>query len=330
MSPLPRILLTMGEPSGIGPELLVKIAQLEFDAEIVVIANDKLLYAIAKELSLPLKLVPMDWKVPSSKHAKGQLLIENVIFPATVKVGKLDVNNSQSVLDMLSKAGQFALAKKVDAIVTAPVHKAILNQVAPSFLGHTEFFAEQAKVNKVVMMLATKQLRMALATTHIPLSKVSQSINKNLIVEIVTIIQKSFNQFKLPEPKIAVCGVNPHAGENGLLGSEDQQSVAPAVKELQHVGIDATGPFPSDSLFTKSNRKYFDVFLAMYHDQGLPVVKAIGFGQCANITLGLPYIRTSVDHGTALDIAPQRNASESSLSYAINYAIQLAKGTLPE
>jgi len=334
MSLVPRILVTMGEASGIGPELLVKIAQYEYEreseAEIVVLANHALLNQVAEELSLPLQLTRIEWQLPPKAHRKSHLFFENVELPAKPIVGKLQPKNSPAILKMLTRAGELALAKTVDAIVTAPVHKAILNQVDPSFLGHTEYFAKQAKVATVVMMLATKQLKMALATTHIPLSEVSQTISKALVCQIVKIIHQSFVKFDLPAPKIAVCGLNPHAGEGGLLGLEDQNAILPAIQALQKQGIDVKGPFPSDSLFTQKKRAVFDVFLAMYHDQGLPVVKAIGFGQCANITLGLPYIRTSVDHGTALDIAAQRIASPDSLNYAIKYAIQLAKGKLPE
>jgi 4-hydroxythreonine-4-phosphate dehydrogenase len=327
---LPRILLTMGEASGIGPELLVKIAQQEFNAEIVVLADQDLLNRVADDLALPLQLLPIDWRKQPERHRKGYLRFENIQLPADVVAGQLQPENASAIIKMLSRAGELALANSVDAIVTAPVHKAVLNQVNPDFLGHTEFFAEQANVAQVVMMLANSQLRVALATTHIPLSQVSHAITQELIEQIVKIIHHSFVQFDLPQPKIAVCGLNPHAGENGLLGLEDREVIAPAITQLQHSGIAVEGPFPSDSLFTLNKREIYDVFLAMYHDQGLPVVKALGFGQCANITLGLPYIRTSVDHGTAMDIAAQRIASPSSLNYAIKYAIQLAKGKLPQ
>jgi len=327
---LPRILLTMGEASGIGPELLVKVAQQEYNAEIVVLADHSLLKQIADELSLPLQLTAVDWNNPPQKHRQGRLSFENVILPAEVIAGKLQPLNSSAILNMLSRAGELALTKTVDAVVTAPVNKAVLNQVNPRFLGHTEFFAEQAGVAKVVMMLATRQLRMALATTHIPLAQVSKNVTQELVEQVVQIIHHSFSQLDLPQPKIAVCGLNPHAGEDGLLGQEDRNNILPAILNLQQSGIAVEGPFPSDSLFTVSKREKFDIFLAMYHDQGLPVVKAIGFGQCANITLGLPFIRTSVDHGTALDIAPQRIASPDSLNYAINYAILLAQGKLPQ
>lgn len=326
---MPRIIVTMGEASGIGPELLVKIAQKQFDAELIVLANSKLLINTAKDLNLPFKLSPIDWQAIPLINPISTLKFEQVDLPVQPAAGKLEPKNSNAILHMLSRSGELALLKMVDAVVTAPVHKAVLNQVDSKFLGHTEFYAKQAKVNKVVMMLATKALRMSLATTHIPLSQVSSAITTQLLKEVLNIIHKSFNQFGLAQVKIAVCGINPHAGEDGLLGKEDQDVVAPAIKELQSEGLDVHGPFPSDSLFTQNKREEYDVFLAMYHDQGLPVVKALGFGQCVNVTLGLPYIRTSVDHGTALDIASQRIASENSLVYAINYAIQLAKGQLP-
>ena len=326
---IPRVVLTMGEPAGIGPELLVKIAQLEFTAEIVVLANQDLLQTIANELSLPLVLEPIDWNAVAETHQVGSLKIENVDLVEAVSVGQLNSLNSDTVLRMLSRAGELALTGQADAIVTAPVHKAVLNQIDSNFMGHTEYFAEQAKVAKVVMMLATDHLRITLATTHIPLAQVSETIDKQLIEQTVRIIDNSFAQFNLARPKIAVCGINPHAGEDGLLGTQDQEQVAPAIEALKNAGINVEGPFPSDSLFTPNKRKKYDVFLAMYHDQGLPVVKAIGFGQCANITLGLPYVRTSVDHGTALDIAAARVAVPDSLEYAIHYAIQLVNGQLP-
>lgn len=330
MGTIPRILVTMGEPAGIGPELLVRIAQSSFDAQIVVLTNDSLLKRVASDLNVEIFLSPINWNEPPVSNIKGQLFFEQVNLNSQVVTGCLDVGNSSAVLAMLSRAGELALAKVVDGIVTAPVHKAILNKVEPSFLGHTEFFALQAKVDRVVMLLATHQLRIALATTHIPLSEVSQTIDSLLLDQVIKVIDRSFSQFGLGAPEIAVCGVNPHAGEDGLLGSEDRDVVGPAIAQLRKEGINASGPFPADSLFTKSNRSQYDVFLAMYHDQGLPVVKAIGFGECANITLGLPYIRTSVDHGTAIDIAKKMTASSSSLEYAINYAIQLAKGNLPQ
>lgn len=326
---IPRLLLTMGEPAGIGPEILVRAAQLNFAAEIVVLADPKLLQSVAQEMGLPLTLDSIDWRSSPMEHQKSHLKIEAVKLPDNVIAGQLNQSNSPAVLTMLHRAAGLGLSGAVDAIVTAPVHKAILNQADPRFLGHTEFFATLAGIDKVVMMLATEQLRVALATTHIPLCDVPQAIDQRLIETTVQIIDASFAQLGLTRPKIAVCGLNPHAGEDGLLGTEDASTVTPAIEKLRQSGIQVEGPFPSDSLFTPYKRKQYDLFLAMYHDQGLPVVKAIGFGQCANVTLGLPYIRTSVDHGTAIDISAKRIASSDSLEYAINYAIQLANGSLP-
>jgi len=327
---LPKILLTMGEPAGIGPELLVKIAQNNYAAEISVLADPKLLQQVATDLSLQLNLQSINWNATAKRHIPGHLLIEPISLPSAVVAGQLDVANSPAVLKLLSRSGELALSKQIDAVVTAPVHKAILNQIDANFLGHTEFFAEQAKVDQVVMMLATDNLRIALATTHIPLAKVSKTINSDLVKKVVKTIDQSFSNLNIHQVKMAVCGINPHAGEDGLLGTEEQDFLNSCVKQLAAQGIQIEGPFPADSLFTKTNREKFDIFLAMYHDQGLPVVKAIGFGQCANVTLGLPYIRTSVDHGTAIDIAASRSASASSLDYAIRYAIQLAKGEIPQ
>ncbi|MFT6732997.1 MAG: 4-hydroxythreonine-4-phosphate dehydrogenase [Polaribacter sp.] len=325
-----KILLTIGEPAGIGPELVIKIAQNEFDAQLIVIGDSKYLMELASKLELPLQLIPINWQSSSVKHQPGTLYIEELPFIEKVNPGMLSSNNAKIVLQSLIKASELALEQKITAIVTAPVHKANINKIEPTFLGHTEFFAKQANIDKVVMMLATKNLRMALATTHIPLKEVSDNISQDSLFQIINVISNSFKCFNLKKPKIAVCGLNPHAGEDGLLGMEDMEIVSPAVEKLKEEGFDIEGPFPSDSLFTPQKRDIFDVFLAMYHDQGLPVVKAIGFGQTVNVTLGLPYIRTSVDHGTALDIADSFSASPSSLIYAINYTIQMAQGKLPE
>lgn len=330
MDGCPKILVTMGEPAGIGPELLVRIAQLQFTGQLVALANRELLQAVANQLGLPLTLKNIEWHRASQQHIPGELWIEDVPLVDTVDCGQLNQRNAKAVMSLLTRASDLAISKTVDAIVTAPVHKAVLNSVDDSFLGHTEFFAQQANVEKVVMMLATERLRVTLATTHISLANVPTAISKESLGLVLKVIHDSFKSYGLPLPQIAVCGLNPHAGEDGLLGHEDQTIVADAINTAKHQGIKAFGPFPADSLFTQSKRDQYDVFLAMYHDQGLPVVKAIGFGQSANITLGLPYIRTSVDHGTALDIADQFQASASSLNYAINYAIDLATGILPQ
>lgn len=325
---LPRIAITMGEPAGIGPELLVKIAQRQFAADLVVLANSELLQETARKTGVPLKLVSPNSK--PSQHTPGQLSVIDVDLPVKVVPGQLQVENASTTLKVLEMASEMALNKQVDAIVTAPVHKANLHQVDSGFLGHTEFFAQLAGVEQVVMMLATNELRITLATTHIPLNQVSKAITQPGLKSTLTTIIQAFQQLQLPQLKIAVCGLNPHAGEDGLLGDEDELVIKPVIAELVAQGHSVSGPFPADTLFTPNKRRQYDLFLAMYHDQGLPVVKAFGFGECANVTLGLPYIRTSVDHGTALDIAAEYCADENSLAYAIEYAIQLAAGKLPQ
>mgnify|MGYP005813306369 CR=1 FL=1 len=319
----------MGEPAGIGPELLVRIAQLSFFAQVIVIADPKLLFDTAQQLNLPLQLTKIDWSQPAQEHQSGKLYIEECHLIEQAIAGQLSKANAPTILATLTRASELALDKQVDAIVTAPVHKANLNQFAPSFLGHTEFFAELANIDKVVMMLATNELRVSLATTHLPLASVSEAVTEENLSRVLEVILDSFKRLALNDLKVAVCGLNPHAGEEGLLGHEDHQVITPVIKKFQQQGKNVFGPFPADTLFTPQKRKEFDLFLAMYHDQGLPVVKAFGFGQCVNVTLGLPYVRTSVDHGTALDIAADYKASADSLEYAINYATQMAEGKLP-
>lgn len=337
---LPKILVTMGEPAGIGPELLVRISQFDLNVELIVLADPQLLLTVAEKLEIPLGVTLINCKKSESahadlncdtekKHRRNHLYVDPIELPHSVVPGRLDKRNAQATLNMLSRASELALSGKVDAIVTAPVHKANLNQIDRQFLGHTEFFAKAANVDQVVMMLATNEMRVTLATTHLPLTQVSFAVTEKLLENILNTILKSFKQFGLSQSRVAVCGLNPHAGEDGLLGHEDAEIIAPVIKRLQQQGKSVYGPFPADTLFTPQKRQAYDVFLAMYHDQGLPVIKAFGFGQCVNVTLGLPYIRTSVDHGTALDIATSYSASCDSLKYAIDYAVQLTQGKLP-
>lgn len=325
----PRLVVTMGEAAGIGPELIVKISQLEFSAQLVVLADAALLRMVAKRLGITLGLIPIDWDAEIQAHQPGHLFIEQHDLQRPVQAGVLDRENARTTLSILYRASELALQGKVDAIVTAPVHKANINQIDPEFLGHTEFLAKQASVEPVVMMLACENLRISLATTHLPLAKVTGAITQKSLTQLLEVMLSAFKRFGLGSIKIAVCGLNPHAGENGLLGKEDDEIIRPVIEKFQLQKKNISGPFPADTLFTPQKRAEYDVFLAMYHDQGLPVVKAFGFGRCVNVTLGLPYIRTSVDHGTALDIAADYCASSDSLQYAINYAIQLIAGKLP-
>ncbi|TQV74855.1 4-hydroxythreonine-4-phosphate dehydrogenase PdxA [Aliikangiella marina] len=326
---LPRVLVTMGEPAGIGPELIVKAAQQEFEGQLIACADPELLAQVASKLSLPLRLLPYQLGSDAAPHQPGQIWFVATPLSETVTTGELSVKNAADTLKMLKLANDLALNGQVDAIVTAPVHKANLNQVDSGFLGHTEYFAEAAGIDKVVMMLATNELRVCLQTTHLPLAQVSKAITQDSLTKTISTIIDGLARLGVSAPKIAVCGLNPHAGEGGLLGKEDDEIIQPVIEQFAEIGHQVSGPYPADTLFTPQKRARFDIFLAMYHDQGLPVVKAAGFGQCANITLGLPYIRTSVDHGTALDIANDFSASADSLCYAINYALSLAEGKLP-
>ncbi|MGB0495979.1 MAG: 4-hydroxythreonine-4-phosphate dehydrogenase PdxA, partial [Kangiellaceae bacterium] len=234
---LSRVVITMGDPAGVGPELVIKLAQLNFNAQLILLGDANYLVKLASELGFPLELEEIDWEKSVILHKPSKLFIEHIPLQEKVTRGMLSNKNAKTVLRILNRASELALLGKVKAIVTAPVHKANINQIESSFLGHTEFFAEQAKINKVVMMLATKNLRMALATTHIPLSKVSNEITPSLLNEIVRVIDASFNSIGLSKPKIAICGINPHAGEDGLLGTEDRDVLKPVINNLINKGF---------------------------------------------------------------------------------------------
>ncbi len=239
--------------------------------------------------------------------------------------GQLNTENVSYVLETLNSAADKCLLKEFDALVTGPIHKGIINESGLPFSGHTEYLASRSGACTPVMLLATGSLRVALVTTHIPLSFVARALSQEKIEKCIRLLHSEFkNKFKITNPRILVCGLNPHAGENGHLGTEEAEIIAPAIKSMQEEGIDVSGPFPADTIFTKKYIDKADVILAMYHDQGLPVIKYAGFGQAVNITLGLPFIRTSVDHGTALDLAGTGKADPSSLIAAINTAIELA------
>lgn len=321
MSDIRRIALTAGEPAGIGPDLCIQLAQQAQRHEIVVIADPDLLRQRAVELALPIKLIEFNPALAPKPSEAGCILYLPCAVAAKVVVGKLNPANSTYVLDTLQVALNGCLDNTFDAVVTAPVHKGVINDAQVPFSGHTEFFADGAGVNKVVMMLATPELRVALATTHLPLREVSDAITQQSLLDIMRILTDSLqHSFGLKHPRIAVCGLNPHAGEGGHLGTEEQTVIEPAIKLMRKEGYDFTGPWPADTIFVKSRLADYDAVLAMYHDQGLPVLKHQGFGDAVNITLGLPFIRTSVDHGTALDLAGSGKASSTSLQAAINMA----------
>jgi len=319
-----RLAITAGEPAGIGPDLCLMLAQHPSPCERVIIADPQLLRDRAQQLGLPVELLPFDPDALPVAQAAGQLHVLPVTLGTACTPGQLDAGNSAYVLETLRLAGEGALSGLFDAIVTAPVHKGIINEAGVPFSGHTEFFAEQTATDQVVMMLACPGLRVALATTHLPLRQVADAITGPLIERVVRILHSDLvNKFGLSTPRILVCGLNPHAGEDGHLGREELDIIIPALERLRNEGIELIGPLPADTLFTPKHIDQADAVLAMYHDQGLPVLKHKGFGNAVNITLGMPIIRTSVDHGTALDLAGTGQANPGSLQVALDTAIQM-------
>ncbi len=319
-----RIAITPGEPAGIGPDLAVAIAQHPpADTELVIVGDRHTLEQRANSLNLPLTLSPFDPDTPRS-NSPGELSIIQVNTSDSVLAGELNTANAAFVLESLRVAADGVLAGELDAMVTGPVHKGNINEAGIQFTGHTEFLAEHCNKELTVMMLATEGLRVALATTHLPLLEVPEAINQELLKNILSILhQDLIGKFGIESPTILVCGLNPHAGEAGHLGSEEIEIIEPVLQELQSAGMDLIGPLPADTLFTPKYLDHADAVLAMYHDQGLPVLKYKGFGNASNITLGLPIIRTSVDHGTALDLAGTGEANTGSLYNAIATAREM-------
>ncbi len=325
-SKLPRIIITTGEPAGIGPDIIVQVAQENINADIVVIGDPDLLQDRASILGLPLSLIEFN-DTKNQKHTTKNLKIIPVKTKTHTIAGNLDTRNVEYVLYLLKTACRACLNHEFDAMVTAPIQKSIINDAGIVFSGHTEFLADICQTTSV-MMLANHALRVALVTTHLPLSKVSKTITKDKLIQILQIIESDLrNKFSINKPHILVCGLNPHAGENGHLGCEENDVIIPAINTLKNQGLDIIGPQPADTAFTPKMIDSFDIIVAMYHDQGLPVLKSLGFGEVVNVTLGLPIVRTSVDHGTALQLAGTGNASHSSLLKAIQYAINIAGNT---
>ncbi len=321
-----RIALTPGEPAGIGPDLVIALAQRPSDDEIVAIADPELLQQRAAQLRLPLQLRPYLPGQPPRPLPAGELAILAVPMAAPCRAGSLDPANAGYVLETLRQAVDGCLNRDFDAFVTAPVHKGNINDAGIAFSGHTEFLAERTGTDKVVMMLATEGLRVALATTHLPLRAVADAITPELLARVISILHCDLqNLFGIPRPCILVAGLNPHAGESGHMGREEIDIIEPVLRQLRQQGMELLGPLPADTLFTPKLLADADAVLAMYHDQGLPVLKYKGFGQAVNITLGLPIIRTSVDHGTALDLAGSGQADGGSLRTALQYAQHMAR-----
>ena len=326
---LPRIVVTAGEPSGIGPDLILQLADKIWPVELVICADLTVLKERATLLNKEINFVEYNRDDTYQKQRFGQLTVAHIATAAAVIPGELNTSNGNYVLETLRYASQGCLSGEFAAVVTAPVHKGIINDAGVAFSGHTEFFAEQANVDLVVMMLATTGLRVALATTHLPLSAVPVAITEPLLVNIITILNAELiAKYAINNPTIYVCGLNPHAGEGGHMGREEIDIIEPALDKLRAQGIRLVGPLPADTLFQDKYLQHADAVLAMYHDQGLPVLKYKGFGQSVNITLGLPFIRTSVDHGTALDLAGTGKADSGSLVCAVNEAITMAQSNI--
>jgi 4-hydroxythreonine-4-phosphate dehydrogenase len=317
------IAFTSGEPSGIGPDIALIYAQQERNEDLLVYGDPDVLINRAKLLNLPISL-----KEHKTRKA-NELSIYPIKTKSRVEPGKLNPDNSDYVLSLIRLATNDCVNKNCGGMLTGPINKAIINQSGIEFIGHTEYLADLTQTPKTVMLLATDQLKVALATTHLALKDVSKNITKESLIKVITIIHNDFKYLGVKNPSILVCGLNPHAGENGYLGDEELITIIPALNSLKKSGINLIGPVPADTAFTPDSLKNIDVVLAMYHDQGLPVLKAKGFKNAANITLGLPFIRTSVDHGTALDLAGTGNISLGSFNTALSYFKTLTNNASP-
>lgn len=319
---IPVIAITAGEPAGIGPDLCVMLAQQPREQAWVVIADHDLLAQRAGVLGLPLVLHHYG-NAPVS-HTAGTLTVLHEPLHAHTTPGLPSPANARYVLQTLKLAVQGCLDGEFAAMVTAPIHKAVINDAGIPFTGHTEFLAAETGTQRVVMMLEGGGLRVALATTHLALRDVPQAISRESLAETLRILHHDLvKRFGIPQPHILVAGLNPHAGESGYLGHEEIDIISPVLDELRAHGMHLSGPLPADTLFNPARLADADCVLAMYHDQGLPVLKYASFGGGVNITLGLPIIRTSVDHGTALDLAGSGRAQPGSLQAALNLAVQL-------
>jgi 4-hydroxythreonine-4-phosphate dehydrogenase len=320
--PLPRLALTAGEPAGIGPELVARLAASPFPADLIAIADTGLLHRAAERCGIALDIEPFDG-APRTLRVQGLLRVIETPLRVVETPGKPDPRNAFHVLNALARASDGCMGGEFDALLTAPVQKSVINDAGEAFSGHTEFFAQRTH-SEVVMMLASPELRVALATTHLPLSGVPAAITRESLVRTLRIVHAELtSKFAIARPRIAVLGLNPHAGEGGHLGQEEVETIVPAMETLRAEGMALVGPLPADTAFVPAQRGGYDAVLAMYHDQALPVLKSEAFDRTVNITLGLPFIRTSVDHGTALDIAGSGRADPSSLFAAARLAVEL-------
>ncbi|GAA0920928.1 4-hydroxythreonine-4-phosphate dehydrogenase PdxA [Rothia nasimurium] len=321
---LPRLAVTAGEPAGVGPELLARLAASDLPADLVAITDRGLLERAAAICGLSLHILDDDG-ARLTQRAAGSIRVRHVPLGTTEHFGHPDPANARHVLDMLALAAEGCLDGSFDAVVTGPVQKASINEAGIPFSGHTEFFAERAGA-EVVMMLASPELRVTLATTHLPLSAVPSAVTAPLLERTLRIVRDALvARFGIATPRIAVLGLNPHAGEGGHMGREELDTIIPLLERLRGEGMELLGPLPADTAFVPAMRERYDAVLAMYHDQALPVLKSEAFDRTVNVTLGLPFIRTSVDHGTALDLAGSGQADPASLFAATRLAIDLAR-----
>ncbi|AHL74081.1 4-hydroxythreonine-4-phosphate dehydrogenase [Stutzerimonas stutzeri] len=322
-----RFALTPGEPAGIGPDLCLLLARDSQPHALIAIASLELLQARSAELGLNTTLIevtPARW--PDQPAPAGSLYVWDTALASPVTSGRLSPANARYVLTTLQRAGKGCLDGSFAGMITAPVHKGVINEAGIPFSGHTEFLAELTDTEQVVMMLATHGLRVALVTTHLPLKEVAAAITSERLQRVTRILHSDLvEKFGIAHPRILVCGLNPHAGEGGHLGREEVEIIEPTLEALRREGLDLIGPLPADTLFTPKHLDHCDAVLAMYHDQGLPVLKYKGFGAAVNVTLGLPIVRTSVDHGTALDLAGTGQIDTGSLQVALETAYQMAR-----
>ena len=318
--------LTPGEPAGIGPDITLAAAS-SGRVPFVAFADPDVLRRRAEVLGLEVRIRTVGSEIPASQAIPpGELPVVPIAAPSRVVPGRLDAANSAYVVECIRAAVAACRDRAVDGLVTAPVHKGIINDAGITFTGHTELLADLDGGARAVMMLCTPGLKVALATTHLPLRAVPDAIDSAMLIDVVRVVAHDLcARFAVPAPRIMVCGLNPHAGEGGYLGHEEIDSIAPAVEALRAEGIDVRGPIPADTAFTRERLAGADVVVAMYHDQGLPVLKHAGFGQAVNVTLGLSFVRTSVDHGTALDLAGTGKAEHSSLLSALTLARELTR-----
>ncbi|MFV8819727.1 4-hydroxythreonine-4-phosphate dehydrogenase PdxA [Haliea sp. E17] len=325
MATIPRIAITCGEPAGIGPDVTLAAAGKPWAAQLVAIGDPGLLQQRATLLGLDVTLSTFDPSAPSTAHRPGTLPVLPIGLAEPCTAGRLSAANAPYVVETLERAVDACLDGTFAAMVTAPVQKSIINDAGIPFSGHTELLAERTATPRVVMMLVADTLRVALATTHLPLREVPDAITGDLLAQTLHILHRDLQRkFAIPQPRIAVLGLNPHAGESGHLGREELDVIIPALKQLRAQGLQLSGPHPADTAFNPKLLDASDAVFAMFHDQGLPVLKYAGFGNAVNITLGLPIIRTSVDHGTALDLAGSGRADMGSMLAALELAVRLA------